>query len=181
AAEGAHTDRLGKIDELAASFAEIEGRGTATSVFQEMTRILTGQGVDEAIAYVASQRVSILQTVKARAATARERNRADLQPLLQAAALHDNKGQPTEARALYTDVLTAEPDWPAALHAFFWFLVGQGDAASVHTTQADARREYDEAQRLALRLIAGDPSNTAWQRDLSVSYNKLGDVAVALG
>ena len=181
AAEAMHTARLGRIDELAASFAEIEGRGVATSVFQEMTRILTGQGVDEAIAYVASQRASILQTVRARAAAARERNRADLQPLLQTAALHENKGQPTEARALYTDVLTAEPDWPAALHAFFWFLADQGDAARAHTTLAAARREFDEAHRLALRLTAGDLSNTAWQRDLSVSHNKLGDVAVAQG
>ena len=181
AAEAMHTARLGRIDELAASFAEIEGRGVATSVFQEMTRILTGQGVDEAIAYVASQRASILQTVRARAAAARERNRADLQPLLQTAALHENKGQPTEARALYTDVLTAEPDWPAALHAFFWFLADQGDAARAHTTLGAARREFDEAHRLALRLTAGDLSNTEWQRDLSVSHNKLGDVAVAQG
>ena len=125
AAEAAHVVRLGKIDELAASFAEIEGRGLATSVFQEMTRILTEQGVDEAIAYVASQRFAILQTVRARVAAARERNRADLQPLLRAAALHENKGRPTQARALYADVLSAEPDWSDALNAYLWFLVNQ--------------------------------------------------------
>jgi len=34
---------------------------------------------------------------------------------------------------------------------------------------------------MAQRLTAGDPSNTAWQRDLSVSYERLGDVAVAQG
>ena len=139
AAEAAHVVRLGKIDELAASFAEIEGRGPATSVFQEMTRILTSQGVDEAIAYVASQRTAILQTVRARVAAARERNRADLQPLLRAAALHESKGQPTQARALYADVLSAEPDWPEALHDYIRFLVNQGDDASVRTTQDDAR------------------------------------------
>ncbi len=181
AAEAAHATRLAKIDELAASFAEIEGRGAATSVFQEMTRILTNQGVDEAIAYVASQRTAILQTVRARVAAARERNRADLQPLLRAAALHENKGQPTQARALYADVLSAEPDWPDALHDYIRFLVNQGDDASVRTTQDDARRDYDEARRLALHLTALDPGNTEWQRDLSVSYIKLGDVAVAQG
>ena len=172
AAEAAHTVRLGKIDELAASFADIEGRGAATSVFQEMTRIITEQGVDEAIAYVAGQRANILQTVRARAAATRERNRADLQPLLKAAALHESKGQPSEARALYNDILSAEPDWPDALHAYFWFLTDQGDAALVHTTLADALREYDEARRLAHRLTAGDPGNTGWQRDLSVSYEQ---------
>jgi L-amino acid N-acyltransferase YncA len=46
---------------LAASFAEIEGRGTASNVIQEMTRILTEQGVDEAIAYVATHRPLILK------------------------------------------------------------------------------------------------------------------------
>ena len=137
--------------------------------------------MDEAIAYVSSQRAGILQAVRARAAAARERNRADLQTLLQAAGLHENKGQASEARALYRDVLDAEPDWPDALHAVFCFLINQGTAASIRTTQADARREYEEAHRQAQRLTASDPGNTQWQRDLSVSYNKLGEVAVAQG
>ena len=33
----------------------------------------------------------------------------------------------------------------------------------------------------ATRLAAADPANTGWQRDLSVSHNKLGDVAAAAG
>ena len=150
-------------------------------MFQEITRILTEQGVDEAIACVASQRFAILQTVRARVAAARERNRADLQPLLRAAVLHENKGQPTQARALYADVLSAEPDWPDALHDYLWFLFNQGDDGRVRTTQVDARRDYEEARRLALHLTALDPGNTQWLRDLSVSYNKLSDVAVAQG
>ncbi len=181
AADTAHGIRLSRIEELAASFAEIEGRGTSTSVFQEMTRILAAEGVDEAIAYVTTRRVSILESVRARAAAARKRNRADLQPLLQTASLYKSKGQPTEARALYADILAAEPDWAEALHAAFWFLADQGDLARVRTTLADAHRDYAHAHRLAQRLTAGDPSHTVWQHDLSVSYNKLGDVAVARG
>ncbi len=181
AAQIAHAARLSRIEELAASFAEIEGRGTGTSVFQEMTRIMTEQGVDAAIAYVGTQRSSILQTVLARTAAAREHNRADLQPLLRTAALHQAKGQPAEARALYNDILAAEPDWPDALHAAFWFLVGEGDLARVRTTLADVRRDYEEAHRLAQRITTCDPSNTQGQRDLAVSYGKIGDVAVAQG
>ena len=181
AAENAHRVRLSRIEELAASFAEIEGHGTATSVFQEMTRILTEQGVDEAIAYVGTQRASILQTVRARAETIRERNRADLQPLLRTAALHQAKGQAHEARTLYNDILAVEPDWPEALYATFWFLTDQGDLARVRTTLADAQREYEEAHRMTQRLAAGDPGNTDWQRDLTVAYIKLGDVAVGQG
>ncbi|WNM61708.1 DUF4062 domain-containing protein [Candidatus Nitrospira neomarina] len=180
-ADKAHAVRLSRIDELAASFAEIEGRGTGTNVFQEMTRILTEQGVDEAITYVEKQRSSIFKTVRARAASARERNRADLQPLLQTAALHEAKGQTTEARTLYTDILATEPDWPEALHQYFWFLADQGDLARVRTTLVAASRNYKDAHHIAQRLTASDSRNTQWQRDLSVSFNKLGNVAVAQG
>ncbi len=181
AANHAHSIRLSRIEELAASFAEIEGRGTSTGIFQEMTRILSEQGVDEAISYVGAQRPSILQTVRTRATVAREHNRADLQPLLRAAALQQAKGEATEARNLYTDIFAVEPDWPDALHAFFWFLTDQGDLARVHTTLVETKREYEEAHRMAQRLTTSDPGNTDWQRDLSVSYEKLGDVAVAQG
>ena len=181
AADNAHRVRLSRIEELAASFAEIEGLGTATSVFQEMTRILTEQGVDEAIAYVSTQRSSIFETVRARAAAAREHNRADLQPLLRTAALHEAKGQVTEARTLYIDILATEPDWPEALHAAFWFLADQGDLARVRTTLVDTRRDYEEAHIIAQRLATSDPGNTQWQGDLSVSYDRLGDVAQAQG
>jgi hypothetical protein len=181
AADNAHAARLSRIEELASSFAEIEGQGTATSVFQEMTRILAEQGVDEAIAYVATQRSYILKTVRARAAAARERNRADLQPLLRTAGLHEAKGQAAEARALYTDILAAEPDWPAALHASFWFLIDQGDIAQLRTTLADARRDYEKAHHMAQRLTEGDPINSQWQSDLSTACERLGDLEVAQG
>ena len=181
AAENAHRVRLSRIEELAVSFAEIEGKGTATSVFQEMTRILTEQSVDEAIAYVSTQRAAIFQTVRARTATVRDRNRADLQPLLRTAGLHQANGQAHEARTLYNDILAIEPDWPEAIHTAFWFLTDQGDLALVRTTLADAKRDFEEAHRMAQRLAAGDPSNTQWQRDLNVSYNKLGDEAVTQG
>jgi tetratricopeptide (TPR) repeat protein len=177
AAQTAHTARLSRIEELAASFAEIEGRGTATSVFQEMTRILTEQGVDEAISYVGTQRSSILKTVHDRAKAAHERNRAELQPLLQAAALQEARGEADEARALYADILDAEPDWLEALNASFWFHADQGDIASIHSTVDDAWRNYKEAHRIALLLTATDPGNTEWQRDLSISHERLGDVA----
>ncbi|MBX3336208.1 MAG: DUF4062 domain-containing protein [Nitrospira sp.] len=181
AADTAHRLRRSRIEELAASFAEIEGRGTSTNIFQEMTRILSEQGVDEAIAYVGAQRSSILQTVRTRATVVRERNRADLQPLLRTAGLLQAKGQATEARNLYTDIFAVEPDWPEALHAFFWFLTDQGDLARVHTTLVKTKRDYEEAHRVAQRLTSSDPGNTEWQRDLSVSHHKLGDVAVAQG
>jgi tetratricopeptide (TPR) repeat protein len=44
-----------------------------------------------------------------------------------------------------------------------------------------AARGYAEALGIRKKLAAGDPSNTGWQRGLSVSYSKLGGVAVDQG
>ena len=46
---------------------------------------------------------------------------------------------------------------------------------------AAARTAYQASLDIAARLAAADPANTEWQRDLSISHNKLGDVAVAAG
>jgi tetratricopeptide (TPR) repeat protein len=181
AANAAHKARLERIEELAASFGEIEARGEATSVFQEMTRVLAEQGVDEAIAYVESQRPDILKAVAARSTAAHQANRAQLQPLLKAAALQATKGQSVAARNLYLEVLAVEPDWPNALDECFWFLIAQGDAARIRSTQDEARRDYEEAHRLARRLTTADPGNTVWQHDLSVSHERLANVAMAQG
>ena len=181
AAEAAHAGRLARIDELAASFAEIEGRGQTTGVFQEMTRILSEQGVDEAIAFVASRRGSILKKVQARTAAARERNRAELQTLLKTAALHEQKSQSTEADSLYGEILAAEPDWPEALHAAVWFHVNQGNTASTYTTSEAANRQFGEAYRLSQRLVSVNSTNLNWQRDLAVSLNNVGKVRRSQG
>jgi tetratricopeptide (TPR) repeat protein len=181
AAETAHATRLSRIDDLATSFAEFEDRGATTDVFKELTRILTEQGVNEAVAYIDGQRFSILQVVRRRADVARERNRTALSPLLRAAALHETKGQNDQALNLYSDILATEPDWPEALHAALRFYIAQGDAAKLRTTLTNARRDYEVAHRLARQLTATDPGNTQWEADLAVSYERLGDVAVAQG
>jgi tetratricopeptide (TPR) repeat protein len=181
AAEAAHAGRLKSLDELAASFAEIEGRGEATSVFQEMTRILQEQGVDEAVAYVASQRASILDDVRARAAAAHDRNRADLAPLLQAARLYANKGQFIEAYAIHADISAVEPEWPEAIHVFFWLLSDEASAWSSLTTLAETRSQLQQAHGLAERLAALDPTNSEWQYNLAVSHRQLGNLAGAGG
>jgi hypothetical protein len=42
-----------------------------------------------------------------------------------------------------------------------------------------ARTAHQASLDIRQRLAAADPTNSEWQRDLSVSHNKLGDVAVA--
>ena len=56
-----------------------------------------------------------------------------------------------------------------------------GDVAVAQGKLDDAARAYGDGLVIAKKLAAGDPSNTQWQRDLSVSFVHLGDVAVAQG
>ncbi len=183
AAEAQRAAQLARVDDLAAYFAEIERQGETTSVFKELTRILQepGGGVTEALAYMETKRPSILERVRARQAAARERNRAELEPLLTSARLYATQGQADAARGLYGEVLELEPNWPSALHNSLWFLIEQGDLAVIRGSLPDAKRDYAEAQARAERLAAADPSNAGWQHDLSVSLIKVGDIKAAQG
>ena len=181
AAEQAHASRLSRIDELAASFAEIEGTGRSTQIFDDMTRILAEEGVDQALAYVATQRPGILEKVKARAIATREKNRADLLPLLKSAQLEADRNQPAEATRLFAEILAVEPDWSDALDAQFWFLITQGDHAFNHATLAAAGGYFQAAETVVQRLLKAEPDASRSQRDLSVSLNKLGDFLARRG
>jgi tetratricopeptide (TPR) repeat protein len=50
----------------------------------------------------------------------------------------------------------------------------QGDLAA-------ALRSYQASHDIFARLAEADPGNAGWQRDLSVSHNKIGDVQRAQG
>ena len=163
AAETEHAVRLSRIDELAASFAEIEGTAKSTDVFNEMSRILAEEGVDPALAYVGSLRQDILGAVMAHNVMARERNRAELRPLLRSAQLQAGRAAHAEAATLYRDILAVEPDWPEALHQHFWFLVERGDLAILC-------QGY-----LAVHAAAGEPRT----KSVALALERMGwDVAV---
>jgi tetratricopeptide (TPR) repeat protein len=176
AAEKAYTDQMSRIDELASSFAEIEGTNRSTKVFDEMTRILAEQGVDEALAYASTQRAGILEKAKARATAAREKNQADLLPLLKSAQLHANRSQFAEAESLFADILQVEPDWPDARNAFTFFLVQQG----VVIEPAEATVKLKKAVKICRETLGLDELKKS-PRDWAQTQNILGDALQALG
>ena len=46
---------------------------------------------------------------------------------------------------------------------------------------AEALKAYRDSLAIAERLAKADPGNAGWQRDLSVSYEKVGDVLMDQG
>jgi tetratricopeptide (TPR) repeat protein len=63
----------------------------------------------------------------------------------------------------------------------FWARAGLGDIAVARGDLNAALATYDEARAAMERLAGSDATNADWQRDLSVSNNKIGDVLVSQG
>ena len=176
AAEKAYAGSVSRIDELAASFAEIEGTARSSQVFDEMTRILAEEGVDQALAYAATQQPGILEKVKARAAAAREKNRADLLPLLKSAQLQAERNQPAEAERLFADILALEPDWPDARNAFAWFLIQRGEVIEPAKGNFEAPRSRSNLPRDSCPRSTGEIA-----ADWAPTQNNLGLALQDLG
>ena len=169
AAEMAYTGSISQIDELAASFAEIEGTVRSSEVFDEMTRILAEEGVNQALAHAATQRPGILEKVKARADDAREKNRSDLLPLVKSAQLEAERNYPAEAEHLFADILALEPDWAEARNAFAWFLIQRGQV--IEPVEGNAKlREAVQICQGTLALNQREKSPQDWAR----TQNNLG-------
>jgi tetratricopeptide (TPR) repeat protein len=62
-----------------------------------------------------------------------------------------------------------------------WLLGAAGEYSRERAALADVRPFFTAALAIAERLAKADPGNAGWQRDLSVSYNRIGDVLVAQG
>jgi tetratricopeptide (TPR) repeat protein len=56
-----------------------------------------------------------------------------------------------------------------------------GDMSIAIGQLAQARTAFGRAFAIAERFVQADPGNAGWQRDLSVSYNRTGDVLVDQG
>ena len=181
AADNAHAARLSRIEELAVSFAEIEGRGTATSVFQEMTRILTEQGVDEAIAYGESLVIRKKLAEGDPTNTGWQSNMSVSFERIGTVAMAQGKLE--EAADAYGESLVirkklAEGDptnngWQRDLSVSY---VQLGDVAVAQGKLEEAAKAYGESLAIFKKLAEGDPTNTGWQRDLAYSYWRLADL-----
>ena len=102
----------------------------------------------------------------------------DLESLVFAGEIETQRGSLGDAERHYRHALTLAKDDGQAWYAY-WATLGLGDIALQRGRLDDARTSYQDARGTAERLARADPDNAGWQRDLSVSYNRVGDVLVA--
>ncbi len=74
--------------------------------------------------------------------------------------------------------LHATIDNPYYIHWSYFLL---GDVEAKLGAREKASQHYERGQSLVLALSSRDPNNAEWQRDLSVSYDKIGDISAARG
>src|SRR6202022_2128529 len=83
------------------------------------------------------------------------------------------------ARATFEQLATSAPDDLALQRSRAAMLDEFGNTYLTLGDLDEALKAYGDGLAIAERLAAADRSNTQWQRDLSVSYSKVGEVLVA--
>ena len=101
--------------------------------------------------------------------------RRRLVPLLEEQATIERLSYDYEAaKATLRQLLALEPER-------VWSWIDLGDLFVTTASRNQADEAYHQARAVAERLAKADPGNAGWQRDLSVSHNKIGDVQRAQG
>jgi tetratricopeptide (TPR) repeat protein len=85
-----------------------------------------------------------------------------------------------DAKASYEKLLSLDGQG-AATDQIMWAHNGLGDVLVAQGKLPEALQSYQAGRAIADRLAQSDPGNAGWQRDLSVSDEKVGDVLVAQG
>jgi tetratricopeptide (TPR) repeat protein len=169
--------QLQRIHALAEEFQRIASGADADTIASKLTRILQEQGPSQALDYIETQREDIV----ARFLADRAANLAKLEPLLASAGLYASEGEAEQARGLYAQIVELAPDWPEALDAHWGFLIDQGDLAMIRGTLDAAERDFALARQRVETLIALQPEEPRWQRNLGLCFNRSGNVKVARG
>ncbi len=176
---------MSRISDLAADLVALGKQENISPVLQEMLRILKTKEerhpVEKVIGYLEGQLKAILERVDTRRQAEQERNRLELQPVLEAARLAQTSGRTDKARRYYEASVQREPDWPSALENYAWFLFDQSIESKYHgslqAAAADAERSFDFARR----LYEQDVANPEAQRVLAAASEQVGDLLVIRG
>jgi tetratricopeptide (TPR) repeat protein len=169
--------RLGQVEEFLNSITSSIKSGEATPELLEFTRILQDQGPAEAVKYIDGQEQRLL----ADAEKLTQKKRRTLQPLLEAAKVHFNRGEWTQAREKCEKLLAQDGDWPEALSQHALVMQELGNRALKYDKTENAQLYFQAQEKSARRRWELDPEDARKQRDLAVSFERLGYVCVALG
>jgi tetratricopeptide (TPR) repeat protein len=169
--------RLGQVNDFLNSIINTIKTGDATPEFLEFTRIFKEQGAAEALNYIAEEESRLLTDAE----KLTQQKRRKLAPVLEAVRVQMARGEVEEAKARCEKLLKQEPNWPELLYCHWWTLVEIGDRAIKYDTIEKVFEAFEASRKSAQRRLDDDPKDAQKQRDLSISYESIGDVYVTLG
>jgi tetratricopeptide (TPR) repeat protein len=173
--------RMAHVDLLITDIIKADEGGGLSPIGHEMNRILNEQGTDAALAYLRHCDQGLMQDARL---LKRTRELADelflrelrrtLQPKLNAARLLEIRGDLDGACDQYGEIHELEPTWMEMRKAYFWALVLKADDLELHGTVPQRHKKLELAHELAKESNAMRPDDPHAQRDLSISYDRLG-------
>ncbi|MBX2979464.1 MAG: tetratricopeptide repeat protein [Flavobacteriales bacterium] len=159
--------------------AWLRGESTNTPTMKEFLRIREEESPEKAIEYVASRKSKMADDHRKTKIPAD--GRRHLLPRYEAARLLGAIGRYEEAVTWYQELLQLDPLWSEVYDALFWRLTLDGDRKALYEALPAVRLMREKADSIAHRFVAALPNDQVAQRDLSVSYNNLGDLLLQEG
>jgi tetratricopeptide (TPR) repeat protein len=105
---------------------------------------------------------------------------SDIHGMLENGWFQEQAGQLDAAQDAYARLIAMAK--PATDDSdLFWAKLGTGDIQAQRGNLAAALATYQDAEALADHLAKSSPDNAGWQRDLSASYDRVGNVHLAQG
>jgi tetratricopeptide (TPR) repeat protein len=169
-----------KMAEITASYVQMQERLATLSPQDPTAADLARQAEEAGRAGHFEEADRLLEQAEARETAAIEEHRVKVAELR--AARGDNAATQlhyTEAARHYEAAAALLPPSGSGTKAVY--LIQAGDMWLTSGNSAAALTSYQASHDIFERLAKADPGNAGWQRDLSVSHNRIGDVQQAQG
>ncbi|MES2938123.1 MAG: hypothetical protein V4864_10595 [Pseudomonadota bacterium] len=175
------------LGELSRQFFELGQQISATPMTSTAIQDLVTQAEQARRAGDLAKADALLERAQAQASkAAKERREQARQDTRQAASLQASRGRlaflrlehAKGAQLLEQAVQERNDDLDDEV---FWWVIDTGDAWLRVGRSGNALASFEAGMVIAQKLAAGDPGNSEWQRNLSVSHIRIGNAQVAQG
>jgi tetratricopeptide (TPR) repeat protein len=180
----AEKSRDRELAQLEPTVAFIRGtivRGEASSAFLEMSHLLQEQGVDSALAFLASQESSLLINEDRWKTMPPHELRRMLAPLLGETVLLRQRGDLPASGRICERLLIGDSDWPDARFHFAITMMALGERSLVDERPTAAWQRFVMARSCADRLVQTKQLDPLWVPSLSRMYLRLGRLSEEAG
>lgn len=177
--------QIASIDRMLDQIDKTIAVGEASMIYLNASKILGTEGAGNALRFLESNSPDRKKQI-ALSITLRNRETLHLRRLLQEEFLKANIlckcFRYAEAESIFHEAIEADPTWLEPRHQYWCYLVDiKGSHQESHGNISEAQIAYNEAMRQSSLLAEEEPTEILWQRNLSISHERLGNLATKQG